>query len=467
MKTLGVALAAAVIVTAGARAQERLTIDAAVQTALQRNQTLISAGFERDASRWGRLSAVTNFLPKVEISGGLTRIDPASERRANAAVDFIKAAAGTLGIPNEALSEIKPFAYRDTYSADITVVQPIYNGGAELVGLSAANAMEDKSISAQEDTGQEVIARVKTAYYNVLKANELVALSRDAVARTKRHVEVTGRRASLGMRTRTDVLRWEVQLAADEGNLIQAENGYAAARLALNEAMGVDLQSAYVLENPLPGDSLPPALAARADGSLLASLTAMPTESPITAASLAGHPSMRAMEANLRLADAGVDQAWINFKPRINLAFQYGWEKNNTLKLDGITPWALALQIRFPVFNSFGDYTNLQKAHAEYARAESQVETFRRGLVLQATMAELNVRAAAKRIDITRKAEQEAREVLDTVTLRYESGGASNVDVIDVQTAYTSARASAITALYDYHIASVQQARALGTIRAN
>jgi outer membrane protein len=157
----------------------------------------------------------------------------------------------------------------------------------------------------------------------------------------------------------------------------------------------------------------------------------------------------------------------VNFKPSVNLAFQYGWEKNNTLKLDGITPWAFALQVRFPIFNGFGDYTRLQKAHAEYSRTESQVETFRRGMVLQATMAELNVRAAQKRIDITRRAEKEAREVLDAVTLRYESGGASNVDVIDVQTAYTSARANAITALYDYHIASVQQARAMGSVRPN
>jgi len=466
MKTLGVGLLLA-IVTATGIGQERLTINGAVQTALERNQTLRGAGFERDASRWGRLNALTNFLPKVEISGGLTRIDPASERRANAAIDFIKAAAGSLGIPNEALAEIKPFAYRDTYAADITVVQPIYNGGAELVGLSAASAMEDKSISTLEDTEQDVIARVKTAYYNVLKANELVALSRDAVARTKRHVELTGRRAALGMRTRTDVLRWEVQLASDEGNLIQAENGLAGARLALNEAMGVDLHAAYVLENPTTTDSASSPLASQPGEPLLASLTTMPTESPITANMLAGHPSMRMMEASLRLADAGIDQAWVNFKPRVNVAFQYGWEKNNTLKLDGITPWALALQVQFPIFNSFGDYTNLQKAHAEYSHAQSQVETFRRGLVLQATMAELNMRAAQKRIDITRKAEQEAREVLDAVTKRYESGGASNVDVIDVQTAYTSARANAITALYDYHIASVQQARAMGTVRAN
>jgi len=372
-----------------------------------------------------------------------------------------------MGIPNEALAEIKPFAYRDTYGADVTVVQPIYNGGAELVGLSAANAMEDRSISALEDTEQDVIARVKTVYYNVLKANELVALSRDAVARTKRHLEMTNRRAGLGMRTRTDVLRWEVQLASDEGNAIQAENGLAATRLALNEAMGVDLHSAYTLESPASTDSAASVIAENGRETLLVSLTTMPKESRVTADMLIQHPSMRMMEANLRLADAGIDQAWVNFKPRINVAFQYGWEKNNTLKLDGITPWALALQVQFPIFNSFGDYTNLQKAHAEYSRAQSQVETFRRGLVLQATMAELNLRAAQKRIDITQKTEKEAKEVLDAVTLRYESGGASNVDVIDVQTAYTSTRANAITALYDYHIASVQQARAMGTVSAN
>ena len=38
-------------------------------------------------------------------------------------------------------------------------------------------------------------------------------------------------------------------------------------------------------------------------------------------------------------------------------------EKNNTLKLDGIRPWALALQVSYPIFNSFGDYTNLSLIH--------------------------------------------------------------------------------------------------------
>ena len=94
----------------GASAQESLTLEQAVSTAVQQNQALRGAGHDLDAARWGRLNAVTNFLPKVEISSGVTRIDPESERRANAAVDFIKVSAASLGIPASALSELRPFA---------------------------------------------------------------------------------------------------------------------------------------------------------------------------------------------------------------------------------------------------------------------------------------------------------------------------------------------------------------------
>jgi outer membrane protein len=453
MKTVMTGLVLALVLTTAA-AQQRLTMDAAVQTALEHNQTLIGARYDRDAAKWGRLNAVTNFLPKVQVAGGVTRIDPESERRANAAVDFIKVAANQFGIPQEYLADLKPFAYRDTYSTDITVVQPIFNGGLEIVGLSAANAQEDRSIAMLQDTEQDVVAKVRTAYLSVLKAEELSGLARESVARTRRHLDMTKRRADVGMRTATDVLRWQVELASDEGTLIQAENGLAMARLALNEAMGVDLQTVFTLDQTAVGDSaeVPAASAAPA------------TDAQITADLLQSHPTMRGMEAGLRLADAGVSQAWTSFLPRVNVAFQYGWEKNNTLKLDGIRPWALALQVSYPIFNSFGDYTNLQKAHAELARTESQVETGRRGLVMQATFARMNVRSALKRVEVTRTGQREAREVLDQITRRYETGGASNVDLIDVQTAYTAARANAITALYDYHIASIGLARAMGTI---
>jgi outer membrane protein TolC len=443
--------------------QEVLTMASAVGNALEFNQSLRGAAHDVASSSWASKNAYSNFLPKVSVEAGLTRIDPETDRRANAALEFIRSSAGILGIPPSALTDLRPFSYRDTYGAGLTVVQPIYNGGEEFVGVSAAHAREEKSEYAYEDTKQDVIARVRIAYYSVLSAQELVVLANEAAGRTQRYLETTRRREELGMRTRTDVARWEVQLAADEGNLIKARNYLASARLQLNEVMGVDLDREFTLEKTPAGyDSLPVPTAGVPP--LLASVPGAAPAPAIRFADLERHPSWRTMNANLRLAETGIDRSWTAFKPRINAAFQYGWERNNTLALDGYRPWALSLSIAIPIFNGFGDYTNLQKAHEEYQKAETQVESFRRGLLMQAINAQLSVTAARHRIEVGRKGQQQALDVLNSVTRRYETGGASNVDLIDVQTAYTSAKAAFITATYDFLIARTQLARATGTV---
>lgn len=443
-------------------AQEPLNLDKAVGIALEQNQMLRGATQDLEAAHWGKLNAVTNFLPKVEIASSVTKIDKETNARANAAVDFIKASAGMFGIPQSYLANIQPFAYLNTYSTTLTVVQPLYNGGAEALGVRAADAQSDKSEYSFEDTQQDVIARVRMSYYTVLKAEELLTLARESSARTTRYLESTRRRADVGMRTKTDVQRWEVQQAASEGALITAQNFVAAARLQLNEVMGVDLSKEFALEKVISADSLNESAA-----SLAPTLhQPAPEQGPgVTPDQLEAHPSMKIMETNLRLADLGIQKSWVNFQPRINFAFQYGWEKNGTLALDGYRPWAASLTVSLPIFSGFSDFTNMEKARYDYKRTEAQVEGFKRGLLLQARNAEMNVRAARQRIEAARKGKDQALDVLNSVTRRYETGGASNVDLIDVQTAYTSARTDYISAVYDYYIASVQLARATGTIR--
>jgi len=452
------------LLAAAAAGQEVLTLDKAVGTALEQNQALRGALHDVESSHWGKQNAYTNFLPRVSLDAGLTRVDPETELRANAALDFIRTAAGSIGVPSSALVNLKPFAYRDTYSAGMTVVQPVYNGGAEILGVQSADALQEKSEYSYQDTEQDVIARVKMSYYGVLAAQALVALSKENVERTKRYLESTAHRQDLGMRTRTDVARWEVQLASDEGNRIKAENLLASARLQLNEVMGVELDREFTLEAyTLSTDTV--AIASGTGRPILyASLQDMPGGSIVTMSSLESHPSWQMMNANLRLSEIGIDRSWTNFKPRINLAFQYGWERNNTVALDGYRPWALAVSFSFPIFNGFGDYTNIQRAREEYQRTEAQVESFRRGLLMQARNAQFNVNAARQRIDVARKAQEQAQDVLSAVTRRYEAGGASNVDLIDVQTAYTSAKTDFIRALYDFEIAKIQLARATGTV---
>ncbi len=447
-----------------ARSQDVLTIQQAIDIALERNHTLRSAEYDLSAARWGKWNSVTNFLPKIELSSSGTRIDQDTYLRANAAIDFIKLGAGQLGLPPEALQNIKPFAYLNSYETNLTVIQPVFNGGLEIVGLSAAGALKDRSEYSYLDTKQDIIAKIKTTYMNVLKAEQFVALATESLERTKRYLGTTQRRADLGSRTETDVLRWEVQYSADEVNLITAKNYLALAKLQLNDLMGVDLHKEYTLEKIIQADSATTVPVDTVFTGNSASLGGLGEAAQMTFDRLSGHPSMMAMKSNLDLAGINISKEWTNFLPRINFVYQYGWERNESVSLDGIRPWSLTLSLKYPIFSSFRDFTSLERSYAEYYRAEEQIESFKTGLVMQATNAQLNVNAARMKIETTRKGLHQALDVLNSVTRRYENGGASHIDVIDVQTAYTSAKTNYITAVYDYYISEIQFERATGTI---
>ncbi len=241
--------------------------------------------------------------------------------------------------------------------------------------------------------------------------------------------------------------------------------------------MGVDLQKEFTLEKIVQADSVTAVpvdtafagnsapMGGSGEPAMRGGLASQGGTAHITFDRLSGHPSMLAMEANLRLASINISKAWTNFLPRINFVYQYGWERNGSVALDGIRPWALTLSVKYPIFSSFGDFTGLERSYAEYYRTEEQIESFKTGLVMQATNAQLNVNAAKMKIETTHKGLRQALDVLNSVTRRYETGGASNIDVIDVQTAYTSAKTNYITALYDYYISEIQFERATGVIK--
>ena len=92
-----------------------MNLDKAIGIALEQNQALRGATQDLEAAHWGKMNAITNFLPKVEIASSITKIDPETNARSNAAIDFIKSSAGMLGVPAQFLTNLRPFAYLNTY----------------------------------------------------------------------------------------------------------------------------------------------------------------------------------------------------------------------------------------------------------------------------------------------------------------------------------------------------------------
>jgi outer membrane protein TolC len=291
------------------------------------------------------------------------------------------------------------------------------------------------------------VLNVQSAYFGVLKANDLLAVARDYLQSTEEHLNSARKKVEAGLRSRAEILRWEVQKASAESQVILAENRLEIAKTTLNQILGVDLSTAYTL---MPVEEL--------------EVTVPATLKEQTELALKKHPGLQVAEANVEVANAQAHVARSNFVPKVNLAYNYNWEANDTFAFDSIEQWSLSIVATFPIFNSFRDYAGYQQARRTTQQMEDLREDYKRALALQVKQASLNLEAAKKRVTITEKAQAEAEENHRIVKNSYEVGLASNLDYLDAQDARNTARWNFIDARYDYLLAKSELARAMGVL---
>jgi len=418
-----------------------LMLEEAVQTALENNYSLEASRKGARAASWGVKRAYTEFLPSVNFDIVYTRIDNGTFDRANTFYNIRDS------FPEELRRNVRPGAWKDSFGPSLSVTQPIFTGGALLANLDHAQANDLRAQADLQNTQQETILNVQTTYFGVLKASELLSVAHDYLQSTEEHLNSARKKVEAGLRSRSEILRWDVQKASAESQVIEAENRLAIAKTTLNQVMGVDLNTEYTLS---PVEEI--------------QVNVPSTLAEQTALALTRHPGLRVAEADVEVANAQAHVARSNFVPKLSLAYNYNWEANDTFAFDSIEQWSLSVVATIPIFNSFRDYAGYQQARQGTQQMENLRENYKRLLALQVKQASLNLEAAKKRVTITEKAQAEAEENHRIVKNSYEVGLASNLDYLDAQDARNTARWNFIDARYDYLLSKTELARAMGVL---
>lgn len=423
-----------------------LPVEEAIAMALEKNLQLQAARRGASASSWGVKHAYTAFLPSVNVNFNYIHLDAGTVDRANIFTDVGRELVRQFA-PDEDPNKIRPAAWRNSYGPAVSVTQPLFTGGALLASLNVAQAQDMSSQAYLANTAQDVILNTQRAYYEVLKAQELVSVANDLLRSAEEHLNSARKKVEAGLRSRSEVLRWEVEKANAEGNLVRAENALAIARPALNQVLGLDLSAEYTV---VPVQDVQVEIPATVEEQIELALRQ--------------HPGLREMQADVEMADAQVKVARSNFTPKVSLAYNYTWEANNTIKLDSYRTWSLGLVAQFPVFNSFRDYTELRRMQESKRQIEYLQTDYERNLRLQVLQVSLSLEAAQKQMVIAEKAKEEAEENFRVVKNSYEVGLASNLDFLDAQNAKEQARWNYVNARYDYLLAKTTLARAMGVL---
>lgn len=416
---VALAVTAATLAARPARAQEEpaLTLDQAIEAALRHSPQVVQAeGAVRNAASAER-SAWGDFLPSLSLSSNASL---SSTERFNPQTNTT--ATGS----------------QDSYSAGLSSQVQLFTGGrrgAELAGARAQVASADAALVEQRFA---VILATKRAFFDVLRAEDLIRVAEARVRRAQEGVDAANRRSDVGSGTRSDVLRAGLELTNARQALLQARNQRSAAAFGLGRLVGADGAVGARLDAPLE----PEPLALGRDELLERALSQA--------------PAVRAADATARSADAAARAARAQYLPTVTASGGYDWFNQDPTLADGRKSWSLRLGLSYPIFNRFQREDAIGRAavQADIARAQAADARRRTRAELERVLGALEL--AEQQIALAREAVAAAEEDLRVQQERYRLGVATILDQVTSQINLVQAEIDLIAARYDYQIARAE-----------
>jgi outer membrane protein len=445
-ENLGLAILAAVLfgllVLAAAQAvfaAETLTLDQAIETALKSNPGLRAADKQMEAAEAAVVKSSSGFLPKVDISETWSKSDnplivlgTKLNREIVSPADFLPQ---TINNP-EAISN---------YNTRFQVVQPVWSGGKEYLGVKQAKLGREAAIQDRNRTRQETVFNVVKAYYGVLLAREYHAVALRSLETSSANVKLAEARFKAGAVLQSDLLRARVQEAEVKEMVTRSENGVTLSLANLNFAMGVPQQSAYEIA-----------------GTLMEKEAARDLDT-LTYEALAMRPDLVSLDYNRKNAEAGVKQARTDYMPTVSLMGQTDWNSGAPVGSDAKS-WTVMAVLQWNIFDGLVTSSNVRQATAAAGKVRALEDQMKAAVQLQVKKAFYDLQASRDRITATASSVQEAEEGLRIVQKRYEVGMTNFVDVLGAESALIRARTSALQALYDNNISDAELRLAAGTL---
>jgi outer membrane protein TolC len=317
----------------------------------------------------------------------------------------------------------------------------LYDFGKTGAAISRSGYQRESERQALAQMRQDVINRVKQAYYTLLQNEQLVEVQRQNLASQQSHLDEAKARFGVGLVPRSDVVKGETTVAEAVLSLVTAQNTAALSRVNLNVTMGIDVRT-------------PVQVAETAEAALNIDATTL------VDLALAARPDARQAEEDVRAAEAALAAARASNRPSVYADGSYGLQGASFAS--GDDSWSYGISLQWPLFDGGLTRGRVEEARANLRSAQAQQRNTNQTVSSEVVQAYLNVRSAEEKVIAAEAEATNAEESLRLASGRYQAGVGIYIEVTDAQTALVTAQTNRVNALYGLSLARAELARALG-----
>lgn len=354
----------------------------------------------------------------------------------------------------QAMAALRPvvrYSATQSYSSALNVSRG--NGFSTSVQISAGLLLYDFgasqfAIDGQKETvlgtrqaligvEQQVLSRAVSAFMNMRRTSEFVALRQNNVRLITQEFRAAQDRFEVGEVTRTDVALAEARLAAARSGLAAAQGDLARSAAEYRAAVG------------------------RAPGTLQApsNLPQIPSSaSKARTAARVTHPDILQAQHTIRTAELNVLRAEAALKPTIELGGSVSVDKdlNDTA--------SLSIELAGPISQGGRLNSVIRQAMANRDRARASLHVIRHAVDQGVENAYANLSVAQASREASERQIRAARVAFRGVREEATLGARTTLDVLDAEQELLNAEASRISAISDQYIAAYSVLAAMGLL---
>lgn len=402
-----------------------ITLDEAVAIALEGQPQIHARLFDYAAARYRVDQALAPLLP--QLTGSVTATKSSS------------VSLSTSATTGETSTVFVTRGLGDTFLAQIALSQLLFDFGKNMAAREAAQKLAAVALEDIELQRQLIALSVKEAYTNILFSKRLILVQTQAVERAQLNLRSARGFFEVGTRPKSDVARAEVDVANARVDLIRARNAERLARVALNSAMGQDVDTR--LE---PQDNL-------------VSQQVTLDRGQIREEALRLRPELRQSRLRVDAAKALEQQTFRNFFPDVTGTGAYGASREQLNEA-----WTLGLSLSWSLFDGGNRLARYREAQENLKGAEARVRAQALDILNNVEQAQISIEEAQERIQAAQTAVASAQENFRLAQGRFDAGVGTILELTDAQLALTQTQNTEAQALSDFKIALYRMDRAIG-----
>jgi len=420
IRSILILLPAAVCLGMQSPVPDRFTLDQCISLALRNNPQLQSSRYNVLESQERITEAQAGSWPAISFSAGADRLFRSGEPSGNT--------------PNP----------NSSFSAGLSAQYYLFKGYRTVSSISAARSNFEAESHQYEGNVRDLILQVNQGYYRLLQAVHLVKVAEKSLENARTHLEFAKARSEVGLATRSDILKAEVEASNSNLTLIRSRNGRLALQGSLNILLGQTADTPLEIVDDLQN--------LKQKGPL--------DFSKLLALAYAHRPELLKMNSQLQAQSANIRLARSSLLPWVSADANYSFSGSALSSLN--KGWSFGLSLNYPVFSGFSLTSRVAQEKLSFQAMDKQKIALEREIGLDVWTGLLALNEAQERIDNSQLFLENAGENLRLAEGEYREGVGSMIEVIDAQASLVAAEVSLIEAQADFKIALAALERALG-----